>query len=161
VAARAEGGVENPQLRRSIDVSDCSIRAEVRQRGLRFGDVLDAYRELKHAEQSKRERPNEVRRAAWFLATASSPGCWPFWRHGFTARWGHRIARGDDYTVVPGYDEIASAVATEFPEYADDAGPERLWDFLFSPFEPLPSRECLLRRAMEVVEAEQGEPVPF
>ena len=68
--------------------------------------LRDAYREIKAAEVARRERPNEVRATAWCMYTASTPGSWPFWRHGFLSRFGHRLARGADYTIIPGYDEI-------------------------------------------------------
>jgi len=127
------------------------LRSEAKRRGLRWSDVLDAYRDAKAAEIDKRRRPNEVRQTAWWLATASTPGSWPFWRHGFAKRWGARVDRGD-YTAVPGYDEIAQAIATQFPEYAGDDGTERLFDFLLSPYDRIPGRPELLERALDRAE---------
>jgi len=128
------------------------IRREAQERGLRFGDVQAAYWEVKENEQQKRRRCNEVREAAWIMHTASRPGCWPFWRHGFGARFARQLARGRDYTCVPGYDEIGQQIAGEFGEYAGDDGTERLWAFLFSQYDRMPSREEMMRRAMELVE---------
>lgn len=129
------------------------IRREAQDRGLRWPDVQDAYRHVKSIEWEKREQPNEVRQTAWALLNAHSPGCWPFWRHGFYARYGHKIARGADHTCVPGYDEISQEIGWQFPEYADDEGTERLWDFLFSPYDKLPTREEMYRDAMDLLEA--------
>ena len=106
-------------------------------------------------EVAKRERPNEVRQVAWTLATASTPGSWPFWRHGFVSRWGRQVDR-HDYTAIPAYDEIAQEIATEFPEYAD--GAQELFDFLLSPYDRLPVADQLYRRAMDHVETRKPEP---
>jgi len=130
------------------------IRREAQERGLRFADVQAAYWEVKENERGKRRRPNEVREMAWMMHTASQPGCWPFWRHGFCARFGRQLARGQDHTCVPGYDEIGQQIATAFPEYQTDDGTERLWDFLFSQYDRMPSREEMMRRAMDRVEWE-------
>ena len=111
------------------------------------------YRDLKEAEWAKRERPNAVREAAWTMYTASTPGCWPFWRNGFR-RFARRIAKGADYTIVPGYDEIAQQIGWDFPEYAGPDGTERLWGFLLSPYDRYPRREELYRQAMDRVESE-------
>jgi len=128
------------------------IKQEARRRGLAWSAVEDAYREVKAAEREKRERPNEIRSFAWFIATASTPGSWPFWRHGFYSRWGHRIARGADYTVIPGYDEIGQQIGGAFPEYTDDTGTERLFEFLLSPYDKLPSREEMYDAALDLAE---------
>lgn len=128
------------------------IRQEARERGLRWDAVREAAAEIRAAERAKRERANEVRETAWTMATAHTPGSWPFWRHGFYSRWGRRIARGSDYTIIPRYDEIAQEVAWYFGEYSGDDGTERLFDFLLSPYEKLPTREEIYRKAMNIVE---------
>ena len=87
------------------------------------------------------------------MATASTPGCWPFWRHGFLARWGDKLAKGADYTCVPGYDDLAQEVAAVHPEYSGDDGTERLFDILFSPYNRMPSAEELYRQALELAES--------
>jgi hypothetical protein len=131
------------------------IRQAARSRGLSWAAVQAAYWELKEAERAKRQRSNEVRQSAWMLATASTPGCWPFWRHGFWARWGHKLAAGSDFTVVPGYDEIGQEMGGLFPEYSGDDGTERLFGFLFSPYDRMPSREELYQKALDRAEYEQ------
>ena len=131
------------------------VREEAQALGIDWGDVKAAYRWVLDAEREKRAHPNQVRQAAWMMATASTPGSWPFWRHGFLSRWGQRIARGADHTIVPGYDEISQEIASEFPEYAGDDGTERLWDFLLSPYDRLPSREDLYLAALDLVASHQ------
>lgn len=130
------------------------IRREAQDRGLRWADVADAYREIKALEWEKRQRPNEVRQHAWMMATASVPGCWSFWRHGFSARWGRKLAKGQDYTCVPGYDEIGQQIGTAFAEYGGDDGTEQLFEFLFSPYDKLPERTELYRKALEMAGGE-------
>ena len=54
-----------------------------------------------------------------------------------------------------------------FPEYAADDGCERLWEFLLSPYNRMPTREVMLARAVdqarelkrrvELAKAESGE----
>jgi len=127
------------------------IKREARQLGIAWDRVKATYAEIKASEQAKREHANEVRSTAWMLANASSPGCWPFWRHGFAARYGRKIAQGHDYTIVPGYDEIGQEIGTVFPEYADDDGTERLWDFLFSPYDRMPAAAELYAKALDYV----------
>ena len=136
------------------------IRDESRRRGLDWDVVWDVYCELRVMEIAKRERVNEVREAAWMMATASRPNAWPFWRHGFVSRWGRQVDL-HDYTAIPGYDEIHQAIATQFPEYAGPDGTERLFDLLLSPYDRLPTADQLYRRAMDHLEARKPEPVPF
>lgn len=132
-----------------------NIRQDARRRGLRWADVHATYMELKAAEQEKRERPNEIRQAAWSMLTTK--GCWPFWRHGFAKRFGRQLAKGADYTIVPGYDEIAQQIGWEFPEYAgDQTQTEALWDFLFSPYDKMPDRMTLYEAALEETERQAG-----
>lgn len=130
------------------------FRREAKARGLSWAAVQAAYGEVKLAEREKRERPNEVRQAAWCMAT--TPGCWSFWRHGFCARWGRRVER-HDYTAVPGYDLIGQELASWFPEYADDDGTERLFEFLFSPYDRMPTREELYCKAIDLAEYWAGQ----
>ena len=135
------------------------IRREARRRRLDWPAVRAAFEEIWEAEHAKRERPNEVREAAWIMATASVPGCWPFWRHGFASRWGRKVDL-HDYTAVPGYDEIGQQIGTLFGEYADDDGTERLFELLMSPYDRLPERAEIYQRALETVEA-QDNAIPF
>ncbi len=138
----------------------CEFRREARRRGFAWSDLRAAFEVLWDGERQKRERPNEIRATAWMMATGSTPGCWPFWRHGFLSRWGGRIAKGQDYTIVPGYDEIGQQIATQFPEYATADGTERLFAFLLSPYDRLPARADVYRRALEMLEVHLSA-VPF
>ncbi len=132
------------------------IRREATDRGLTWPAVQAAYCEIKEAEKARREQPNAVREAAWCMATASTPASWPFWRHGFSSRWGARVER-HDYTAVPGYDEIGQQIATWFPEYATDDGTERLFDFLLSPYDKLPTREEIYQKAISRLEWQEPD----
>ncbi len=138
--------------------ANAPLRTEALDRGLNWAAVRAAYREEKAEAVETRQRPNDVRATAWQIYTASRPKCWPFWRHGFLARFGGRLARGADHTTVPGYDEIGQQIAGAFPEYAtttDTDGTARLFDFLFTPYDKLPDRDELYRRAMDRVECEE------
>lgn len=128
-----------------------TLRREARDRNLFWPAVVEAYRQIKEAEQAKREQPRAVRRLAWCMARP--PGWHPFWSFGFQSQWGRQAAELD-YTVVPGYDEIAQQIGWEFPEYNGDNGAERLFDFLFSPYDRMPGRADMYRQAMDRVEFE-------
>lgn len=128
------------------------LRAEARERGLPWARVLAVYEQVKEEERAKRQRPDEIRRVAWTCFTAHSPGCWPFWYHGFRKRYEHRLARGADHTCIPGYDVLAQQIAAEYPEYRTEDGTERLWDFLLSPRDRMPTRLEMIRRAMHRLE---------
>ncbi len=128
------------------------LRQEARDRNLPWSAVEAAYRDVKAAEWENRRVPNEVRSFAWMLFTASRPGCWPFWRHGFLSRYGRRLARGADHTIIPGYDEITGQVAGSFPQYATPDGEDRLWSFLLSPYDKLPDRHTLYQKALDLAE---------
>ena len=141
-----------------------ALKREARQRGVAWACAKECYLDLKQMEREKRQRANEVREAAWCIAT--SRGCWPFWRHGFLSRYGRLVARGDDITSIPRYDTIAQEVGWYFPEYADDDGTQRLWDFLLSPYDRLPPAEELWRKALAMAAMQMntsivGSPVPF
>jgi hypothetical protein len=127
------------------------MKREATDRNLYWPAVLEAYDQIRIEEKSRREYPDEVRRAAWTIAT--TPGCHPFWRFGFQKRWGKQVAELD-HTIVPNYDTIAQEVAWYFPEYQGDDGTARLFDFLFSPRSPMPSAEEMYRKAMDRVELE-------
>jgi len=141
------------------------VRREAKQRKIPWVAVQAAADQVKAAERDKREHANEVRQTAWYYATALSPGCWPFWRHGFRSRWGRRVD-DHDYTCIPGYDLLGQEVASAFPEYSTDDGTERLFDFLFSPYDKLPSAETVWRKALDLASYHhesqpQPDAIPF
>lgn len=110
--------------------------------------LLATYREIKAEEQEKRARDCEVRETAWYHWTFHRPYAWEFWRIGFQNTVGRKLAKTDsDISAIPGHDTLAQEMGTMFPEYADDA--ERLWDFLLSPYVPMPRKDELMRRAEE------------
>jgi len=125
------------------------VKAEAKQEGIAWGDLRNVAQQIRREEKQKREHANEVRQTAWHCVTAHRPRSWPFWRHGFLARWGHRIAKGQDYTCIPRYDLIAQEVASAFPEYDTDDGTDRLFDLLLSPYDRLPSAADIYAMAFE------------
>ena len=140
-----------------------TLRQQARRGELPREEVEAIYRGLIEDAHHQAERRNGVRQLAWHLLVGHDSGSAPFWRHGFAKNYGKRVER-HDYTIIPGYDEIHDSVAREYPEYAGDDGEYRLFDFLFSPYEKLPSRAELYAEAMDIAQAmiekasEQGEP---
>ena len=128
-----------------------SIRAEARRLGIPWVEVIAAYRMIRADAIASREYLNELRKHSWFLHTASTPYKWDFWRVGFKTVWGVRVDR-QDYTAIRGWDTLAQEVAQRFPDYAD---PDRLFDFLLSPYDPIPPAEDLYWRALEMIVAHQ------
>ena len=124
------------------------VKAEAKQRGIAWSWVLEACKELRAEAAAAAEHANEVRKTAWTNYTAKTPWAHPFWRIGFLTRFGKRVDAAD-YKVVPGFDVLAAGIAEVFPEFSDDAGCERLWTFLLSPYKPLPKRAELLARALD------------
>jgi hypothetical protein len=139
------------------------LKTEAKRLGVTWGDVLDEYAIVKSIELERRERPREIRKTAWHALVGSQSGSAPFWRHGFLARFGRQLARGADYTCVRGYDDIRQSVTQTFPEFLDPPGEsgrgtEDLFEFLFSPYDPMPSREQMLREALARIEAAVDRP---
>jgi hypothetical protein len=130
-------------------VSIADIQREAKERGLDWATVRGVYCELREQEREKRERPNDIRQAAWSMATTL--GSHPFWRFGFASRWGKKVDL-HDFTIIPGYDEIGQQIASQFPEYDHDSGTENLFEFLLSPYDKLPTCEELYRKAMTLAE---------
>jgi len=131
------------------------VKQQAKAAGIAWRLVREAAAELVEREREARAHDNEVREVAWSFYT--TPGCWPFWRHGFLARLGRKV-EGGDYTRIPGYDTLAASVACQFPEYAGDDGCAALWDLLLSPFERMRPRAEFYAEALEWVNAEQGAP---
>jgi hypothetical protein len=110
------------------------VESACRRARIPFEVVRDIKQSLQEQERLSREREIAVRQRAWQAVT--TPGCWPFWRFGFRARWGELYDNGDA-TAVPGYDLIHQAVASEFPEYEGELGEYKLFELLFSPWRKL------------------------
>jgi hypothetical protein len=114
--------------------------------------LREAYALVKQAHRDKRERPNEVRQAAWYMHTAHTPLSQSFWRWGFLSRFGKRLETYD-YTCIRGYDTIHQQIAGMFPEYDAPDGEWRLWSFLLSPYDRMPSRGEMLAEAQALIDA--------
>ena len=129
-----------------------TLKAEAKAAGVTWAEIKDAYAEVKQAEWAKRERPDAIRREAWAMEMAGHPRSHAFWRHGFLSKYGRKLAKGADHTIVPGYDDMAQELAAEFPEFDNDHGTEDLFELLLSPREPMPRAEQLYREAFELAE---------
>jgi len=135
-------------------------KAEAAARGLDWQDVQDAFQVVREREEAKRVHADDVRKTTWELVMAGEPQNQPYWRAGFRcvwARWPKLLER--DHTAVPNHDTIAQEVASYFPEYRASDGTERLFEELFAPHDPMPSREELYAMAMNLVEASQAADV--
>lgn len=137
------------------------IRDEAHELGIPWSHVTSAARELRHMKMLAREPLCRTRRLAWefFCHWAGrSAGCHPFWRCGFDHVLSRLADRGYDYTSLPHHDKVATMVAGELPEWTDRC--DDLWEFLAEPYEPMPSRETLLRQAVEELARRERQPVP-
>lgn len=137
------------------------LRNEAKRRGYRWADVQAAYEAIKVEEQERREYLNEVRRDAWGIVVGCRTPSAQFWRHGFQRRYGDKVAE-NDYTLVPKYDLIAQEIGWNYPEYQGDDGADRLFDFLFTPYNRMPTSVEMYERALERVAAMDGDAdIPF
>lgn len=145
------------------------LKRDAKQAGINWNDVIECKNDLVSQSLYANEREQEVRKIAWHTYVGSSSGSAPFWRHGFSKRFAKKLAKGADYTCIPGYDEIALAVSSEWPEFANDDdscdGTARLFDFLFQPYKRLPSRDELYAQAFDLVASatpiEELAEIPF
>lgn len=139
-------------------VAEC--RAAAREAGIRWSWVVARKNVLVALEREKREGPEGVRREAWRLACyysgwAESRADW--WTVGFQRCFPRITRTGEaDFTSIPRYDRIASAIALEWPEFApehegDVGATERLFDFLLTPYQPWPPRERFYWEALEEI----------
>lgn len=133
-----------------------ALRDECRRAGVPFEELRDVKNTLQQLEREKRTRANEIRATAWMIHKASTPGCWPFWRHGFRADWLRRVDESD-HTIIPGYDEIHQQIAWHFPEYDTPDGEERLFEFLLSPYDRMPPAADLWWEAFERIVDDRGK----
>lgn len=88
-----------------------------------------------------------MRRDAWEGQTPK--GCHGFWRHGWQVRYPRAFGEGDR-TNIPGFDDLAQAIACEYPELNREDDPaEALFEFLSQPHNCLPSAEETWDEAIE------------
>ena len=110
--------------------------------------LRDTISQIEEGERARREHLWEVRRtAAEFYFGGERCRHAGRWAHIFQEQFG-RMTEGRDHTVIPRYDELAQEVASVFPEYQDEDGTARLWDFLLGPHDPMPQRDLIVRAAI-------------
>lgn len=113
------------------------LRRRVKQFGARWNEVVRTARWLRDAAIESRESADRTRELAWKYYchwNRRSAGCHSFWRVGFSHVFTALERRGQDYTAIPHYDEIARDVASELSEWEDRC--DDLWEFLASPYVP-------------------------
>ena len=119
--------------------------------------LRDTTHEIEELERAKREHAWEIRRTAAECYFGRDRVYWAGrWATIFQEQFGKLIASGRDLTAIPRYDDLAQEVAAVFPEYQAEDGTARLWDFLLSPHDPLPSRDEIVRQAVLRVAQEIG-----
>ncbi len=138
------------------------LRDYAKQLGVSWREVCQLKCELIEHERQRRHTTDGVRKEAWtlfLLYSGRSKGCQPFWRVGWAkvrTRYDHN---GWDFTQIPRYDIIARSIGSEFPEWQGQE-PSALYDFLFSRYQPWPSRLDFYELALGQIEA-QCQAVPF
>lgn len=77
----------------------------------------------------------------------------PFWKS--FGQWNCKtyngaFGGGNDWTVIPRWDEVAESMACKYPElWADDNPSETLYQFIISPVSQVPTREEAIEIAIE------------
>lgn len=127
------------------------LRETASREGIPWKWVRDLKNELVRLEEEKRAATVRARQVAWWRYVGQNSGSAPFWRHGFAARFEHRIARGADYTIIPGYDEIAYTLRSTVGEYSEWETDD-VWEFLLSDYEPQRPREVFYAEALAMIE---------
>jgi len=140
-------------------------KAEAATLGLKWGVVLECYRELRHYEQLARTRKWEIRELAWKTLPMG---------HGGRLKRAYREAfEGGDMTMIPRFDDVAKELAnTEIPELGQDDPATALWDLITAPKDTMPPADETMREAIEhalemtvdaaeVPAADELEAVPF
>jgi energy-coupling factor transporter ATP-binding protein EcfA2 len=119
--------------------------------------LRDTLAEIEQRERDKREHAWEVRKTAAECYFGRDRVFWAGrWATIFQEQFGKLRSEGKDLTSIPRYDDLALSIVSVFPEYADEGGTERLWDFLLSSHDPLPPRDEMTRRAILQVAEELG-----
>ena len=109
------------------------LREHARSLALPWPLVCDVKRDLAREDREAKDHPRSIRQVATYIAFASTPYRWSWWRIALQDVWGEIYAERD-HTAILGYDEIHQQVATQFREFDADDGEERLFAFLMSPF---------------------------
>lgn len=133
-------------------LTDTINQTRTRSNAVPRAHVRQLAAELRHQAIEARAALDGARKLAWQSYchhNGRSPGCWPFWR--CLPRVIAAVAnRGQDYTAIRGYDLVATAVASEFPEWEGRA--DDLWEFLAEPYERLPTIAQFEDQAREILQ---------
>lgn len=131
------------------------IRQQCRERGIPFSRVQDVYRELRANYRADVDADHTPRAAAYALAVGN-PNCARYWR--FFDRVYPQAWNGGDQTMIPRFDELASDLSLEFPQFATNDPAQSLWDFLHTDYLRMPSAAAIWAEALESSDAgEQSE----
>ena len=134
------------------------IRAEARRLGITWLSICQQKNELLAVERERRELTDAVRSRCWELYcyyNGRTVGCQAFWRCGFDHVRRRLGNSGRDFTSIRRYDEIATGVGCEFPEWEERSADE-LFAWLFEPYVPWRARESFYWEAFELVAAESS-----
>jgi len=138
------------------------LKQSAKQLGVSWQDVCQLKDELVEQERQRRWTTDGVRSEAWslfLLYSGRSVGCQPFWRVGWRKVRERFDKKGWDFVRIPRYDQIATAIASEYPEWSNRE-PSDLFEFLFSDYQQWPSRLDFYEHAIGQIES-QCQAVPF
>lgn len=132
------------------------IRDETRLAEIVWADLVAVKNELVELERERRESTDAVRYRCWELYctyNGRTVGCQSFWRCGFDHVRRRLENTGRDFTAIRRYDEIATGVGCEFPEWEERSADE-LFAWLFEPYVPWPKRESFYWEAIERIQGQ-------
>ena len=139
------------------------LKAEAKQLGVTWKEVKQVQGDLRKAYLEQRASEEGARQYAWSLYLLyfgrSVEGCKGFWRVGFD-RVRERLQNSDrDFTSIPRYDEIATSVEVEYPEWSEQSA-EELFAWLFEGYTPRLTAADHYAEALGMIES-QVQSVPF
>lgn len=139
-------------------IAEC--RRQAKEAGISWADVAALKSQMRADDDAAREPLEGARRYAWELYlrwNGRSLTRLPFWRCGFeiVRAWLHNSGR--DFTAIARYDEIFTAVACEYPEWAERSADD-LWEFLFEAYVPRRSPADFYELALDTIIEHANQP---
>jgi len=131
------------------------LKRQAKANGIRWSDVLDAYRGLRQQQRCEREYDAEIRKIVW-RSYQYTPNCLDFYRIGMQRRFPRAFADGDR-TLIPGFDVVVDGLKYSFPQFDVDDPAEAVFDYLAREPVRMPDTFTTWREAYELVA--RGEPV--